>query len=104
MLVVLTTAPNIEEAETLARKIIEARLAACVQILPQIVSFYCWKNAIQKDSENLLLIKTLPKKYEELEKFIQSNHSYETPEIVALSAEKVSESYLNWIKNYVLSR
>ncbi len=101
--VVLTTAPNSEEAERLAREIVNARLAACVQILPQITSFYFWENAVQKDLEHLLLIKTLPEKFDELEEFIQANHSYEVPEIVALSAEKVSQSYLNWIKENVLT-
>ncbi len=62
MLIVLTTTPNIEEAEALARKIVESKLAACVQILPQMKSFYFWENEIQKDSENLLLIKTLARK------------------------------------------
>ncbi len=103
MLVVLTTTPNMEEAETLARKIVQAKLAACVQILPQMKSFYFWKGAIQKDAEHLLFIKTLAGKFAELEKFIRENHSYETPEIVALSAEMVSENYLDWIKDYMKS-
>jgi periplasmic divalent cation tolerance protein len=102
MLVVLTTAPNTEEAENLARKIVEARLAACVQVLPLMVSFYFWNDSVQKDSEHLLLAKTLPEKFKELNEFIQANHSYEVPEVIALSAEKVSESYLGWIKNYLL--
>lgn len=97
MLVILTTTPNIEEAESLAQKIVESKLAACVQILPQIKSVYFWDGKIQTDNEHLLLIKTSDKKFDELEKFIQTNHSYEVPEIVALSAEKVSASYLNWI-------
>jgi periplasmic divalent cation tolerance protein len=97
MLIILTTTPNIEEAEDLARKILEAKLAACVQVLPQMKSFYFWKDKVQNDLEHLLLIKTLPEKYSELESFIQSNHSYEVPEIAAISAEKVSESYLNWM-------
>ena len=101
MLIVLTTTPNEEEAESLAHKIIEARLAACVQVLPQMKSFYFWENAVQTDSEYLLLIKTVPEKYDELEKFIQSNHSYDVPEIVALAAEKVSESYFKWLKDYL---
>lgn len=101
MLIVLTTTPNIEEAEDLARKIIKAKLAVCVQVLPQMKSFYVWQDEVQEDAEHLLLIKTLPEKYDELEKFIQTHHSYEVPEIVALSAEKVSESYLNWSKNYL---
>lgn len=101
MIVVLITVLSVEEAETLAQKIVEAKLAACVQILPQIKSVYFWEGAIQKDSENLLLIKTLAEKFPELEKFIQENHSYEIPEIVALSAEKVSQNYLDWVKDYV---
>ena len=103
MIVVLTTAPNIGEAESLAQKIVEARLAACVQVLPPMTSFYFWENDVQKESEHLLLIKTLPEKFDELRDFIQSNHSYEVPEIVSLPAEKVSESYLGWIKDYVLN-
>lgn len=102
MLVILTTTPNVEEAESLARKIVEARLAACVQVLPTMTSFYFWEDAVQKDTEHLLLIKTLPEKFDELERFIQTNHSYKVPEIVVLSAKKVSESYLNWAQSCVL--
>ena len=101
MLVVLTTTPNAEEAEALARKIVEAKLAACVQVLPPMKSFYFWENEIQIDSEHLLLIKTLPEKFDALKDFIQANHSYSVPEIVALPAEKVSESYLGWMKDYL---
>ncbi|HSK73164.1 MAG TPA: divalent-cation tolerance protein CutA [Pyrinomonadaceae bacterium] len=100
MLVVLTTTPNIEEAENLARKIVEAKLAACVQILPEMKSFYFWENEIQSEPEHLLLIKTLDARFEELKEFIQANHGYEVPEIVALPAEKVSQSYLDWVKDY----
>ncbi|HEX8287320.1 MAG TPA: divalent-cation tolerance protein CutA [Pyrinomonadaceae bacterium] len=99
--IVLTTMPNIDEAENLARKIIGCKLAACVQVLPPMKSFYFWEGAVQVESEHLLLIKTLPEKYHELEKFIQINHSYEVPEIVALSAENVSAKYLSWISDYV---
>ncbi len=100
-IVVLTTAPNTGEAETLACRIVEAKLAACVQVLPAMRSFYFWENQIQTDAEHLLLIKTLAEKFDELEKFIQNNHSYDVPEIVALAAQRVSESYLGWIENYV---
>jgi len=99
VVVVLTTVPAEEQAETLARKIIEAKLAACVQVLPPMKSFYVWENKVQVDSEHLLLIKTLAGKYDELEKFIQANHSYDVPEILALSTERVSESYVGWIEN-----
>ncbi len=101
VIVVLTTTPNIEESETLARKIIESKLAVCIQVLPPMKSFYAWENEIQVDSEHLLLIKTLSVKFLELKEFIQANHSYDVPEIVALAAEKVSESYFDWVKDYL---
>ena len=64
--VVLTTVSNNAEAESLARKIVEAKLAACVQILPPMRSVYFWENAIRFDSEHLLLIKTLAAKFDQL--------------------------------------
>ncbi len=101
MYFVLTTTPTAKEAEDLARKIIEVKLAACVQIVSQITSFYFWENEVKKDFEHLLLIKTLPEKFDRLKDFIQKNHSYDVPEIIALSSEKVSENYLNWMKDYL---
>jgi periplasmic divalent cation tolerance protein len=103
-IVVLTTVQKRQEAETLAGKIIEAKLAACVQVLPPMKSFYFWENQVQAGSEHLLLIKTITEKYDELEKFIQTNHSYDVPEIVALKAERGSASYLEWIENYVTEK
>lgn len=101
MIVILTTTPNINEAESLAKKIVEAKLAACVQILPQIKSIYFWNGEIQNDSEHLLLIKTLNEKFAKVNDFILENHSYEVPEIVALEAKDVSESYLKWLTDFV---
>jgi periplasmic divalent cation tolerance protein len=97
MLIVLVTTPNEAEAESLAARIVEARLAACVQILPRMTSVYVWEGKLQKDAEHLLLIKTLPDKYDELEAFIIANHSYDVPEIVAIDAERVSGPYLAWL-------
>lgn len=101
VIVVLTTVSNAEEAERLARKIVETRLAACVQILPPLKSIYFWENALQVDSEQMLLIKTFNEKFDELKSFLQSNHGYETPEIVALKTSAVAENYLAWMKNYL---
>jgi periplasmic divalent cation tolerance protein len=102
MLVVITTSPSIEEAESLAEKLVTEKLAACVQVLPQITSFYFWEGKIQRDAECLLWIKTLPAKYDEVEAFILANHSYSVPEIVALDAARISESYSDWMKNYLV--
>jgi periplasmic divalent cation tolerance protein len=94
--VVLTTTSSREEARVLAGKLVENRLAACVQMLP-IESVYAWKGKVQSDDEILLLIKTRRELYAPLEAFIKEVHSYEVPEIVQLSAETVSDSYLRWI-------
>ena len=96
-LVVLTTVSSNEEAETLARRIVSEKLAACVQIMPRMTSVYLWEGEVRSEAEHLLVIKTLPRKYDELEAFIKSNHSYSVPEIVAIAAENVSEQYLDWM-------
>jgi periplasmic divalent cation tolerance protein len=101
MLVVLTTTPDIWEAESLAEKIVSEKLAACVQIIPQMTSFYFWEGEVQKEGEHLLLIKTIRQNYDALEKFILENHSYEVPEIVAVDAERISESYITWMREYL---
>lgn len=98
-LVVLTTVTDAETAARLARRIVESKLAACVQILPPMQSIYVWENAVQTAAETLLLIKTLAEKYGELEKFIREHHDYEVPEIIALSAREVSAEYLGWLQN-----
>ena len=99
MRVVLTTVPTSAEAEELAEKIVAAKLAACVQILPQMKSIYIWEGKVQKENEHLMIIKTLPEKWEALRDFITANHSYDVPEIVAIDAAQVAQPYLEWIKN-----
>lgn len=101
MIVVFTTVSNVEEGERLAKKLVEARLAACVQVLPQMKSFYFWDGKVQKDDEHLLLIKTLETKFTELSEFIKSNHSYETPEIVAMDSRAVDAKYLKWMTDFL---
>lgn len=97
MLIVFTTLSKIEEANDLAEKLVEAKLAACVQILPQMTSVYVWEGEVQKESEHLLLIKTLPEKYDEVERFITEHHSYDVPEIVAVDVANVSPAYRKWL-------
>lgn len=97
MIIVFTTLSKIDEANDLAEKLVEQKLAACVQILPPMTSVYVWEGKVQKESEHLLLIKTLPEKYDQLERYITENHSYDVPEIVAIDSAKVSPAYLKWL-------
>lgn len=101
MLIIITTTATIEEAEALAEKIVDAKLAACVQVMPQMTSVYFWQGKVQKEAEYLLLIKTLPEKFDDLEQFITANHSYTVPEIVAIGVDKVSGPYLAWMKDVI---
>ena len=75
--------------------------ARSVQILPPMTSIYIWEGKLQKESEHLLLIKTLPGKYEALRELIVANHTYSVPEIVAIEADKVSGRYLSWINEAI---
>jgi periplasmic divalent cation tolerance protein len=95
--VVMTTVPNKEEAEKVARAVLEARLAACVQI-QGITSYYWWEDKINRDGEQLLYLKTTPDKYDALEALLVANHSYDTPEILQLPVEAGLEKYLSWIR------
>jgi periplasmic divalent cation tolerance protein len=98
--VVLMTAPTRDEAENLAEILVQKRLAACVQILPEIKSVYRWQGKIARDTEALMMAKTTTDRFDELEKVVRENHSYEVPEIVAVPAEKLSAPYFDWlIKN-----
>lgn len=101
MIVVLTTVPEIQESEELAKSIVESKLAACVQVVPKIKSYYFWEGKVQNEDEYLLLIKTLSSNFQKLAEFIRSHHSYEVPEVVALEASDVSDSYLSWMTDYL---
>ena len=95
--IVTTTASTIEEADKIARILIEKKLAACVQVLP-IKSFYTWEDKLNIENENLLLVKCKRADFTEIEKCIKENHSYEVPEIVMVPIENGSKEYLDWIK------
>jgi periplasmic divalent cation tolerance protein len=98
--VVMTTAPNKEAAEKLARSALEARLAACVQI-QEITSYYWWDNTINREPEQLLYLKTTSEKYQALEALILANHAYDTPELLQLPVERGFENYLGWMRSEV---
>ncbi len=94
---VFCTCPDDDTAARLAQGMVEARLAACVNILPNIRSVYSWKGKLESDDEVLLLIKTRQDRIDDLEQFILSHHPYELPEIVSVSIEQGQQKYLQWI-------
>ncbi len=94
---VFITAPDKEEASRLADLLVERNLAACVQILPAMESVYRWQGKIERQTEVLLIAKTLAAKFAELEREVRAVHSYETPEIVALPLTALSAPYREWL-------
>lgn len=97
---VLTTVASEEDAARLARGVVEARLAACVHI-DAVRSVYRWRGELQDEPEWRLSIKTTAPRYAELELFIKTHHTYETPEIVRIDIADGSQEYLRWIRDCV---
>jgi periplasmic divalent cation tolerance protein len=93
---VITSLPNQEAAHKLAKVLVHSQLVACAQVLPSITSIYIWEGVLCEETEYLLLLKTPKSKYAELESQLRSLHPYQEPEILAIEAEAVSESYLKW--------
>jgi periplasmic divalent cation tolerance protein len=96
-IVVLCTVPDGDCAERLGRGLVESRLAACVNALPGVRSFYRWKGEIEMADEVQLLIKTRRSHFDRLQIWIGQHHPYDVPELVAQSVERVSESYAQWL-------
>ena len=96
-LIVLTTAPDRAVAQKIAHALVERKLAACVNILAECTSIYRWQDKIETAIEVPLLIKTRSEIYAEVEAVIKSLHPYELPEIIAVSVERGSHEYLEWL-------
>ena len=100
--VVLVTAPSRDEAVAIARSLVEAKLAACINIFP-INSIYTWEGKLCADDEWQLIIKTDLSKFDALKANVREVHSYEVPEVVALPIVSGSEPYLQWMSEQVNS-
>ena len=95
--IVLTTAGSKEEAAKIAHALVERRLAACVNIVPQIESVYRWQDKVETAQEWLLLIKTQADLYAHVRDAVKELHSYDLPECVMLEVTAGSQEYLDWI-------
>jgi len=101
-LIVITNCPDEETANHIALAVVEARLAACVNILPRVQSIYRWQGAVESAVEVPLLIKTTTAAYPALEAAIRERHPYEVPEIIALPISAGLPAYLNWVAEETL--
>ena len=99
--IVLVTAPDVKVARKLAKACLEARSAACVNIVPRLESHYWWQGKVECGNELLLVIKTTAARLSALEKCVLANHPYDTPEFVVLPISSGNRRYLEWIAESV---
>jgi periplasmic divalent cation tolerance protein len=94
---VYTTYPSLVEAEGAGRALVERRLCACVNILPQMISHYWWDGALERGEEVVMIIKTRASLAERVRQEVKKRHSYQTPAVSVIALESVDENYLSWI-------
>jgi len=99
--IVLSTAGSKEEAQKIARGLVERQLAACVNIMPQVMSIYRWEGEVEQAQEFLLLIKTTTALFARVREAIKELHSYELPECISLAIDDGSVEYLAWMVDSV---
>ena len=101
-IIVHVTVPSKTAGEKIANVLLNNKLAACVNIIPGVSSFYTWKNKINEDAELLLEIKTKSRLFNSLEEIVTKNHPYDVPEVIAFPMQFVSKSYGAWIEEHTL--
>jgi len=99
VLVILVTTVNKEEAVRIGKGMVNARLAACANIIQGVQSIYRWKGKVVKAQEALLILKSTRPRYRALEKAIKAMHTYETPEIIALPVMEGLDQYMGWVRS-----
>lgn len=97
-LIYITTSES-SESKKIARTLLEEKLVACTNIIPQINSLYLWKGEIEEDEESILIVKTKDDKVDQVIKRVEELHSYETPCILQLEVKNGSECYLQWMED-----
>lgn len=98
-IIIYITSPSNEVSKSLAEKLLEKKLAACVNIFPEISSVFSWEGEVKRESESLMMIKSSQGLFEELKEVIKLNHPYKVPEIIATPIIDGDKEYLDWLKN-----
>jgi len=96
VLLVLVSCP-LSQSDRIASSLIESKLATCINLIPQVKSYYRWQDKVQQDNESLMLIKCPTDNYKALEKHVLEMHPYELPEIITVSVAGGFLEYLNWV-------
>lgn len=99
---ILCTFPDVDQARGIGRALVEARLAACVNLIPGVESIYHWQGVVETNAEVLAVFKTTASAFPAFESRLRELHPYEVPEIIALRPEQVAETYACWVSESVL--
>ena len=97
LIIVLTTMPDDERADALARTLVDERLAACVHVHAPVSSTYRWKGTVERETERPMLIKTSRASLPELDRRLHALHPYELPEFIVIAVDGGSDAYLKWV-------
>lgn len=104
-LVVFVTCPNRRFAQRLAKTLVQQRLAACVNLLPDAVqSWFWWQGRVDRAQETLLIIKTTARRFAALRRAVCAAHPYDVPEVIAVPIQRAHQPYLTWIEASLRSR
>jgi periplasmic divalent cation tolerance protein len=98
-IVILCTCSSAEESHRIASRLLEDHLAACVNVLPSVRSYYWWQGAIESGDEHLLLIKSTAALFSAVQNAVRETHSYKVPELLALPVLDGSADYLSWLRS-----
>jgi periplasmic divalent cation tolerance protein len=99
VVLIYVTASTLVEARSIGKKLVEERLAACVNILPKMHSIYRWKNKVESANEVVLIVKTRNSNYKKIESRVKQLHSYDVPCVIKLNVTAGSREYLKWIES-----
>jgi len=97
VILIYVTCKDLEESKKISKRLLEKKLVACANFFP-INSMYLWKGSINDDNECALILKTVEKKFNQIEEEIKKIHSYECPCIISIKIGKANKKYLEWIK------
>jgi periplasmic divalent cation tolerance protein len=99
IVLVLTTVPDSDQGEVIARTLVEERLAACVNVLPSMTSIYRWRGVVEREMERQMIIKTTRNRVPAVQTRLAALHPYEVPEFLVLSVADSSSAYFEWVVN-----